>query len=116
MGTWITMDEACSLLKVRPQTVYAYASRGKIEVAPDPQDSRRSLYRADDVNALAKRKQDGRKAETLANNTMFGAEPSIPTAISTFVRGRLCYRGQDAVALSPWAGQACATPSLARKR
>lgn len=100
MPTWITMDEACRLLKVRPQTVYAYASRGKIEVAPDPLDSRRSLYRADDVNTLAKRKQDGRKVETLANNTMFGAEPSIPTAISTFVRGRLCYRGQDAVALA----------------
>lgn len=100
MATWITMDEACRLLKVRPQTVYAYASRGKIEAAPDPHDSRRSLYRADDVNALAKRKQDGRKAETLANNTMFGAEPSIPTALSTFVRSRLCYRGQDAVALA----------------
>ncbi|WP_066332373.1 citrate synthase family protein [Azohydromonas lata] len=100
MATWITMDEACGLLKVRPQTVYAYVSRGKIEAAPDPQDSRRSLYRADDVNALAKRKQDGRKLETVATNTLFGAEPSIPTAVSTFVRGRLCYRGQDAVTLA----------------
>ena len=94
------MDEACGLLKVRPQTVYAYVSRGKIEAAPDPQDSRRSLYRAEDVNALAKRKQEGRKLETLATNTLFGAEPSIPTALCTFVRGRLCYRGRDAVALA----------------
>ncbi|WBX91093.1 citrate synthase family protein [Achromobacter mucicolens] len=100
MGTWITMAEACSQLGVRPQTIYAYVSRGKLEVMPDPADTRRSLYRAEDVAGLAKRKQAGRKHETLATNTLFGAEPSIPTAISTFHRQRLYYRGQDAVALA----------------
>lgn len=100
MATWISMEEACRLLGVRTQTLYAYASRGKVEVAPDPQDSRRSLYRAEDVRALVKRKQDGRKPATLASNAMFGSEPSIPTAICTFVRGRPCYRGQDAVELA----------------
>ena len=100
MGTWISMAEACSQLGVRPQTIYAYVSRGKLEVMPDPSDSRRSLYRAEDVAGLAKRKQAGRKHETLATNTLFGAEPSIPTAISTFHRQRLYYRGQDAVALA----------------
>lgn len=100
MGTWISMAEACSQLGVRPQTIYAYVSRGKLEVMPDPADTRRSLYRAEDVAGLAKRKQAGRKHETLATNTLFGAEPSIPTAISTFHRQRLYYRGQDAVALA----------------
>lgn len=100
MGTWITMAEACSQLGVRPQTIYAYVSRGKLEVMPDPADTRRSLYRAEDVAGLAKRKQAGRKHETLATNTLFGAEPSIPTAISTFHRQRLYYRGQDAVELA----------------
>lgn len=94
------MDEACNLLGVRPQTIYAYVSRGKIEVMTDPVDTRRSLYRAEDVAALAKRKQAGRKHETLATNTLFGAEPSIPTAISTFVRQRLYYRGKDAIDLA----------------
>ncbi|CAG2142530.1 hypothetical protein LMG31506_02694 [Cupriavidus yeoncheonensis] len=100
MGAWISMDEACTRLGVRPQTVYAYVSRGKIEVMSDPADTRRSLYRAEDVATLARRKQAGRKHETLATNTLFGSEPSIPTAISTFVRERLYYRGQDAVALA----------------
>ncbi|MBY4730054.1 citrate/2-methylcitrate synthase [Cupriavidus pauculus] len=100
MGSWISMDEACARLGVRPQTVYAYVSRGKIEVTSDPADTRRSLYRAEDVASLARRKQAGRKHETLATNTLFGAEPSIPTALSTFVRERLYYRGQDAVALA----------------
>ena len=100
MASWIPMAEACRLLDVRPQTVYAYVSRGKLEVAPDPADSRRSLYRAEDVAVLARRKQAGRKPETLAANTLFGSQPSIPTALSSFVRGRLYYRGQDAVALA----------------
>ncbi|MGY8527542.1 citrate/2-methylcitrate synthase [Paracidovorax citrulli] len=100
MGSWISMDEACERLGVRPQTIYAYVSRGKLEVMSDPADTRRSLYRAEDVATLARRKQAGRKHETLAANTLFGAEPSIPTAISTFVRERLYFRGRDAVALA----------------
>ncbi len=94
------MDEACRQLGVRPQTVYAYVSRGKLEVMPDAADTRRSLYRAEDVVGLAKRKQAGRKHETLAANTLFGAEPSIPTALCSFMRGHLYYRGQEAVALA----------------
>lgn len=100
MAAWLSMEEACRLLGVQPQTIYAYVSRGKLEAIASDGDSRKSLYRAEDVNALAKRKQAGRKHETLATNTMFGAEPSIPTSISTFIRGHLYYRGQDAVALS----------------
>lgn len=94
------MNEACGLLGVRPQTVYAYVSRGKLEVMPDPTDSRRSLYRAEDVAGLAKRKQDGRKHETLAAQTLFGSEPSIPTALCAFYRGRPYYCGKDAVTYS----------------
>jgi len=94
------MNEACELLGVRPQTIYAYVSRGKLEVAPDPVDTRKSLYRAEDVAALAKRKQAGRKHETVAANTLFGSEPSIPTALCTFFKGRPYYRGQDAISLA----------------
>lgn len=94
------MDEACRQLGVRQQTLYAYTSRGKLEAMPDPADSRRSLYRADDVARLARRKLAGRKRETLASQALSGVEPSIPTALSTFHRGGLYYRGQDAIALA----------------
>jgi citrate synthase len=100
MASWISITEACQLLGVQPQTVYAYVSRGKLEVMPDPADTRRSLYRAEDLAGLAKRKKAGSKRETLATNTLFGAEPSIPTALSAFFRERPHYRGQDAVALA----------------
>lgn len=100
MASWLPMDEACRLLGVRPQTVYAYVSRGKLEVMPDPTDTRRSLYRAEDVAGMAKRKLAGRKHETLAANALFGSEPSIPTALCSFFKGRPYYRGQDAVSLA----------------
>ena len=100
MAPWIALDEAKAFLGVRSQTIYAYVSRGLIEAHPDPEDIRRSLYSAENVQNLSQKKQQGRKRETLAANTLFGAEPSIPTSISTFARGRLYYRGKDAIALS----------------
>ena len=100
MASWIPMDEACRRLGVRPQTVYAYVSRGKLEVSTDPADTRRSLYRAEDVAGLARRKQAGRKHETLAANALFGSEPTIPTALCAFFRGRPYYRGHDDVNLA----------------
>ncbi|HEX7892224.1 MAG TPA: citrate synthase family protein [Ramlibacter sp.] len=100
MASWVSMDEACRLLGVQRQTIYAYVSRGKLDAMPDPADTRRSLYRAEDVAGLAKRKEAGRKLETVAANTLFGAEPSVPTALSGFFRGHLHYRGQDAIELA----------------
>lgn len=100
MASWISMTEACQLLGVQPQTIYAYVSRGKLEVMPDPADPRKSLYRAEDLSGLARRKKAGSKRETLATNTLFGAEPSIPTALTAFFRERPHYRGEDAIALA----------------
>ncbi len=100
MAMWMTLEEARRALGVRPQTIYAYVSRGRIAVGPDPQDSRRSLYRSEDVANLVRRKVNGRTRETLAATTLFGAEPSIPTSISTFAGGRLYYRGIDVVSLA----------------
>jgi len=100
MATWMTLDEARNALGVRAQTIYAYVSRGRIAVSPDPEDSRRSLYRSEDVAHLVRRKVSGRTRETLAATTLFGAEPSIPTSLSTFAGGRLYYRGIDVVSLS----------------
>src|SRR5947207_15915354 len=43
---WIAAEEARDRLGVRPQTLYAYVSRGRVQVRADPSDPRRSLYRA----------------------------------------------------------------------
>ena len=46
---WIFAEEARATLGIRPQTLYAYVSRGRVQVRPDPRDPRRSLYRAADI-------------------------------------------------------------------
>ncbi|MEN8514403.1 citrate/2-methylcitrate synthase [Burkholderia sp. RS02] len=100
MQNWITLTEAARRLGVRAQTVYAYASRGSIAVRQDPDDPRKSLYRVEDVIALCRKKQVGRKRSALAASTIFGAEPCIYSGITTFSRGRPWYRGRDSIQLS----------------
>ena len=67
---------------------------------PDPHDPRKSLYRAEDVAGLCRKKQVGRRREALAAGTIFGAEPCIYSAITTFSKGRPYYRGRDSIRLS----------------
>lgn len=100
---WISAAEALSLLNVRPQTLYANVSRGKIRARTDEADVRRSLYHREDVLRMAKRTNGRRKVETIAAQAMEWGDPVLPSAISTVVDGRLWYRGQDAVALAEMA-------------
>ncbi|MEO8137348.1 MAG: citrate synthase family protein [Betaproteobacteria bacterium] len=100
MSEWLTREEAMQRLKVRPQTLYAYVSRGRIGMRPDQADPRRSQYRADDIASLATRRARGRTPQAIAESAIAWGEPAIATGISTIVHGRLVYRGQDAVALS----------------
>jgi len=100
MSEWLSREEALGRLKVRAQTLYAYVSRGRIGMRPDEVDPRRSLYRADDIAALATRRARGRRPSAIAESAIAWGEPAIATSISTIVHGDLVYRGQDAVALS----------------
>ncbi|TIS48542.1 citrate synthase [Mesorhizobium sp.] len=100
MSEWLTREEALTRLNVRPQTLYAYVSRGRIGMRPDEVDPRRSQYRADDIAALATRRARGRSPQAIAESAIAWGEPAITTAISTVLHGRLVYRGQDAAALA----------------
>ncbi len=100
MKNWITQEEACEALGVRKQTLYAYVSRGQIEVRWDPDHVSRKLYRAADISALMKKRDLGRARKNIAASTMAWGEPIINTHISTIVRGRLYYRGKDAIQLA----------------
>ena len=100
MTDWLSAEEALTQLRVRPQTLYAYVSRGRLRAEPDPVEPRRSRYRASDVAALAERKARGRKAADVAVAAIAWGEPVLASAITTVRDGRLYYRGQDAVRLS----------------
>ncbi|RYJ00370.1 MAG: citrate synthase [Acetobacteraceae bacterium] len=97
---WIAADEARSRLGVRPQTLYAYVSRGRVQVRADPHDPRRSLYRAADIASLADRKARSRKVSDVAAGAIAWGEPVLASAITTVAGGRLFYRGRAAVELA----------------
>ena len=96
--SWIDGAAAAARLGVKPQTLYAYVSRGRIEARVDPDDSRKSLYRTQDLDRLAGRK--GRKAAEIAQGAIAWGEPVLPSAITTISAGRLWYRGADAAELA----------------
>jgi len=98
---WVGRDAALSALGVKPQTLYAYVSRGLLSASPDPDDPRRSLYLADDVAALANRRKRGRSRSAVAAGSIAWGDPVLETAISTVSHGRLLYRGEDAAQLAP---------------
>lgn len=97
---WLPAGEALELMQVRPQTLYASVSRGRIRAKPDAVDPRRSLYHRDDVQRIAARTRGRRSTETVASEAIQWGEPVLASAVSTVADGRLLYRGQDACALA----------------
>ncbi|QDC35956.1 MULTISPECIES: citrate synthase [Sphingobium] len=97
---WISAEEAQLRLGVRAQTLYAYVSRGHVQVRAHPADARRSLYRATDVDELAVRNGRSRKLADVASAAIVWGEPVLSSAITTVRAGRFFYRGHDAVGLA----------------
>jgi citrate synthase len=97
---WMTATEALNILNVRPQTLYANVSRGKIRAKADDADPRRSLYHRDDVLRMARRANGRRKIDAVSAQAMQWGDPVLPSSISTTADGKLLYRGQDAAVLA----------------
>jgi citrate synthase len=97
---WLHAEEALKRLGSKPQSLYASVSRGRIRARPDPADSRRSLYNAEDVDRLAARARGRRSSASVAAQAISWGEPVLPSAISTIIGGRLIYRGHDAAELA----------------
>ncbi|MDR6147839.1 glycosyltransferase involved in cell wall biosynthesis [Sphingomonas sp. SORGH_AS870] len=99
MTGWSTAEEVIERLGLKPQTLYAYVSRGRIEARRDADDPRRSLYRTADVVRLEKRRARGRAQAAVAEEAISWGEPVLASAITTIAEGKLWYRGQDAATL-----------------
>jgi citrate synthase len=97
MEKWIDRAQALARLGIKPQSLYAYVSRGQIGMQPDPADPRRSHYHAADIEALLARRKRGRKPSAIAQSTVAWGEPVLDTAITTVRHGQLIYRGWDAI-------------------
>jgi len=99
--SWIPRTEVLDRLGVKPQTLYAYVSRGRIAAKPDPDDPRRSLYAAEDVTRLVDRSVKHGKPQALGGGAVTArGETVMDSALTAIVDGRIYYRGKDAVALA----------------
>ena len=96
---WLNSREAAQRLGVSAATLYAYVSRGLLRSeATNGQRERR--YRADDVAQLKRRRDVGRKAESIAANALDFGTPVLESSLTLIENGRLFYRGQDATRLA----------------
>jgi citrate synthase len=89
---WLSAHEATERLKVKPDTLYAYVSRGLLRSERVP-GSRTARYLRADVERLARRSR--------GNTPRTGPEIVIDSAVTLLdPAGHLYYRGQDATALA----------------
>ncbi|MEU7822506.1 citrate synthase [Catellatospora sp. NPDC049133] len=87
----LTTAEVAQRLRIKPETIYAYVSRGLLTRVKVPGE-RISRYRLSDVERLASRNQATRPDRDAA--------PAMRTAITLIAYGRLFYRGRAAADLT----------------
>ncbi len=85
--------EAAARLGVKLDTVYAYVSRGVLDARREP-GSRRSLFDAEAVEALARRGRPRRSTRPAALDLV------VETELTTILEQRLAYRGRDVGAMA----------------
>lgn len=96
---WISSSEAARRLGVSAATLYAYVSRGLLR-SEATAGRRERRYRAADVSSLKRRRDVGRKAESIAANALDFGTPVLESSLTLIENGRLFYRGHDAARLA----------------
>ena len=92
---WLTSRDAAKRLGVSAATLYAYVSRGLLR-SEATEGLRERRYRADDVTRLKRRRDVGRKAESIASNALDFGTPVLESALTLIQDNHLYYRGADA--------------------
>ena len=96
----ISSGDALAMLGVKPQTLYAYVSRGLIGVAPSSADGDRRYFRRD-VEAVTAKGRSTRAATSAAERSLrWGGAAVMHTAITFVGPGGPVYRGQPALDLA----------------
>ncbi|OIJ88008.1 citrate synthase [Streptomyces colonosanans] len=93
-GTRLTTKETAELLGVKPETVYAYVSRGQLSSRREP-GGRGSTFDAREVTALARRNRREPSGSSPA-----GGELSVRTGITLIGKDHYYFRGVDATELA----------------
>lgn len=97
---YLDADVAARLLRIKPQTLYTYVSRGLIRSVAQV-DRKQRLYYREDVEKVRARAQARRGMGATAESAMrWGGQPVINTSITEITPAGPCYRGRPAVELA----------------
>ncbi len=90
--TMLTAAEACALLGIKAQTLYAYVSRGLLRAETHPGRTGK-LYARDDLETLLARSRARAGHGPTAASAMRWGDPILDSAITCIQAGQIFYRG-----------------------
>lgn len=99
-GRYMTCAEVCGWLGIRPQTLYAYVSRGLVRSEPAGGRSRARRYHREDVERLVQRREYRADPSKVARGALRAGEPVLESCLTLIAEDRVFYRGHDALALA----------------
>jgi citrate synthase len=97
---YLTAQQAADGLGVTKPTLYAYTSRGQLRSEPVPGQPRERRYYREDVERLRERKETRRDPAQAAARGLHWGSPVLESGITLIQKGKLYYRGQNAVKLA----------------
>lgn len=97
-GDYLTREEVLELLQIKPQTLYAYVSRGLIHSVPQP-GRRSSYYSQEDVERLRLKSAARAGFGAVAASALRWGEPVITTGITQITEAGPRYRNRLALDL-----------------
>jgi citrate synthase len=97
---YLNAQEAADLLGINLATLYSYVSRGLIRSESADSARRQRRYHAEDVEALAERKEYRRNPGKAAQSALSYGMPVLDSTLTLIQDGCLYYRGYDALALA----------------
>ena len=90
---YLSAKEACAELGIRPQTLYAYVSRGLIRSETGDQRHRTRQYYREDIERLRRHKELRARPEVAAEQALRTGDPVLESALSRIDDDDLYYRG-----------------------
>ena len=99
-GHYMTARQAAAALGVSLATLYSYVSRGMLHSDPVAGKPRQRRYSKEDVLRLLERKEFRRNPAKAAEKGLHWGSPVLQSALTLIDRGRLFYRGMDAMELA----------------
>lgn len=97
---YMTAREASARLDVKPETIYAYVSRGLIRSEETGSGKRDRRYSAEDVEKLRARKAGRADPDGVAEKALYVGAPVLDSAITLISEDTLYYRGHNVIDLA----------------